>query len=338
VEVRKVQITGGSSYVISLPKEWARSMNIKKNDPLAVKIQPDGTLLISPRITSTPEPRIKKLDADAIRDPTFLLRALIGSYIVGHSVIHITSKTKLSPAVRKVANDFTLMTIGQEIVEETDTSIVIKDLLNPTEMPFNNSIKRMYLIVKSMYSDAMIALQKKDLDLSRDIVQRDREVDRLHWLIARQYHLLLREIGLVEKMKVSLREALNFYIISRILERMGDHGERIAGIIPTLIELKVDSKIGEELNTASELAMTILDSSMKALFSANAVDANTVINVLGKLESMADNISNHAFQKKGAAALSIGYINESIRRAGEYSADIAENVINQVIDEDISGK
>jgi phosphate uptake regulator len=313
-------------------------MNIKKNDPLAVKIQPNGTLLISPRITGTPEPRMKKLDADVIKDPTYLLRSLIGAYIVGHSVIHITSKNKLSPAVRKVANDFTLMTIGQEIVEETDTSIILKDLLNPTEMPFNNSIKRMYLIVKTMYQDAMIAIQKKDLNLASDIVRRDREVDRLHWLIARQYHLLLKEIGLVEKMKVSLKEALNYYIISRILERMGDHGERIARYVPTLIELKVDSTTIESLKAASDLAMTILDSSMKALFSSNAMDANAVINALEKLEAQADDISNHAFQKKGGAALSIGYINESIRRAAEYSADIAENVINQVIDEDSPGR
>jgi phosphate uptake regulator len=334
MEVRKVQITGGSSYVISLPKDWVRAMNIKKNDPMAVKIQPNGTLLISPRITVTPEPRVKQLDADAIRDPTFLLRSLIGAYIVGHSVIHITSRSKLSPAVRKVANDFTLMTIGQEIVEETDTSITLKDLLNPTEMPFDNSIKRMYLIVRSMYLDAMTALQKKELDLTLDIIQRDREVDRLHWLIARQYHLLLKEIGLLEKMRISQREALNYYIISRILERMGDHGERIARFVPTLIELKVDPRIGEDLKAATELAMSILESSMKALFSSNAEDANSVINALDKLESLADHITDQAFQKKGAAALSIGYINESIRRAGEYSADIAENVINQVIDQE----
>ena len=168
MEIRKVQITGGSSYVISLPKEWARAMNIKKNDPLAVKVQSDGTLIISPRISGTPEPKVKKLDADLIKDSTLFLRSLIGAYIVGHSVIQITSKSKLSPAARKLASDFTLMTIGQEIVEETDTSIIIKDLLNPTEMPFDNSIKRMYLIVKTMFQDAIVAIQKKDLFLAKD--------------------------------------------------------------------------------------------------------------------------------------------------------------------------
>jgi phosphate uptake regulator len=38
MEIRRVQITGGSSYVITLPKEWIRTMNIKKNDQLGQTI------------------------------------------------------------------------------------------------------------------------------------------------------------------------------------------------------------------------------------------------------------------------------------------------------------
>ncbi|HNJ81641.1 MAG TPA: AbrB/MazE/SpoVT family DNA-binding domain-containing protein, partial [Methanoregulaceae archaeon] len=44
MEIRKVQITGGSSYVITLPKDWAEEQHIQKNDPLGLLAQPDGTL------------------------------------------------------------------------------------------------------------------------------------------------------------------------------------------------------------------------------------------------------------------------------------------------------
>ena len=49
MEVRKVQKTGGSSYIITLPKEWVNSSNIKKNDALGMIVQTDGTLLITPK-------------------------------------------------------------------------------------------------------------------------------------------------------------------------------------------------------------------------------------------------------------------------------------------------
>jgi len=94
MDFRKVQMTGGSSYVISLPKEWVRSMNIKKNEPLQIKIQTDGSLLILPRSSEEKESRIKEFSADAIGNPVFLFRCLVGSYIAGYTTIRISSSTK----------------------------------------------------------------------------------------------------------------------------------------------------------------------------------------------------------------------------------------------------
>ena len=40
MDIRKVQVTGGSSYVITLPKDWAEAQQVKKNDPLGLIAQP----------------------------------------------------------------------------------------------------------------------------------------------------------------------------------------------------------------------------------------------------------------------------------------------------------
>jgi hypothetical protein len=57
---------------------------------------------------------------------------------------------------------------------------------------------------------------------------------------------------------------------------------------------------------------------------------------VGELETVTDGITAFALQKKGELALSIGYVAESIRRAGEYGADISETIMNQLIDEERS--
>src|SRR5574344_712902 len=46
VEIRKIQITGGSSFMVTLPKEWASSNGLKKNDPVRLEPQDDGSLII----------------------------------------------------------------------------------------------------------------------------------------------------------------------------------------------------------------------------------------------------------------------------------------------------
>ncbi len=102
-----------------------------------------------------------------------------------------------------VVRDFTQMTIGPEVVEETDTTIILKDLLNPMEMPFANTIKRMYVIVKNMYFDAMNVLETRNMSLAEDVIARDNDVDRLHWLIARQTNIILKNTNLSRKMALS---------------------------------------------------------------------------------------------------------------------------------------
>ena len=89
------------------------------------------------------------------------------------TVTHITSKQRFPPFVRTVVRDFTRMTIGQEVVEETETFITIKDLLNPSEMPFENTLKRMFVIIKTMHDDAITALDTHNRSLAMDVINRD---------------------------------------------------------------------------------------------------------------------------------------------------------------------
>jgi antitoxin component of MazEF toxin-antitoxin module len=50
IETRKVQQTGGSTYIISLPKQWAEKMGIKTGVRVSLQAQPDGKLLIDPML------------------------------------------------------------------------------------------------------------------------------------------------------------------------------------------------------------------------------------------------------------------------------------------------
>src|SRR4030042_5150531 len=95
MEIRRVQLTGGSSYIITLPKEWIKSLHIKKNDPLGIHIQSDGTLLLTPKITQEQLQKVKEFDVSHISKPTYLLQQLIGAYISGFTTIKITSPTRL---------------------------------------------------------------------------------------------------------------------------------------------------------------------------------------------------------------------------------------------------
>ena len=336
MEIRRVQMTGGSSYIVTLPKEWIKTLNIHKNDPIGLFQQSDGTLLISSKMDREQTQRIKEFKVNDEIDNQLLLRKLIGAYIAGYNSIKIQSRGRMPSGVRLTVRNFTQTTIGQEVVEETDNSIVLKDLLNPAEMPFHRTIKRMHIMAKGMYEDTIHGLIKNDKELTEDVLTRDNEIDRLHWLVARQHNIILRNINFAEKMGITTGVATTSFLISRIVERIGDHIIRIAENVIKIIESKIDKDLIEKINEASQLSLNIFNKSIGSFSKRDILDANKNFDMVKKLEKKCEEINTLALKQDPKDSIPIGYIVESIRRIGEYAEDISENVINYLIGEEKS--
>jgi len=334
MEIRRVQMTGGSSYVITLPKEWIKSVNIKKNDQLGLTIQTDGTLLITPTMVEKQIKNEKIFNVNERIDEKYLLRQLIGAYISGYDSIKIRSKERIPSKITGIIRNFTQITIGQEVVEETDTSIVIKDLLNPTEMPFTSTLKRMHLVVKSMHEDVNNSLKTGNKKIAEEVIQRDNDVDRLHWLVARQHNIIMQNIGFAEKMGITIELANTSFLISRIIERIGDHVIRIAQNTINILDKIIDEKLLEKLQSASDNAINLFDMSITSFLRKDVKSANETIEIVTKLESKCKELNKILLKQKGDYVISIGYIIDSIRRIGDYSSDISENVINYLTGEE----
>ncbi len=333
METRKVQVTGGSSYIITLPKEWVLSAKIKKNDPVGVAPQPDGSLLITPNATMERDTLTKEFLVDSITDGSFLFRLLIGAYISGYANILVRAKGGIPPNLRDSIISFTQTLIGPEIVEEDANYIFIKDLLKPTELPFDKTLKRMYLLVKGMHESTIAALSGRDKEMASEVIKRDRDVDRLQWLVARQTHMLLDDISLSKKMDIRQPDVTLYLTMSRILERVGDHAIIIATHIPVLIDTDIGAKSADTIANASRQALQMLSKSMEAWQKRDMVLANDNIESLKPLIRNCKKINDMAANMDGEPAVALSYISESIRRTGEYATDISELLINSLVND-----
>ena len=253
---------------------------------------------------------------------------------MGFNTIRLTSHQVFPPFVRSVVRDYTQMTIGQEVVEETETVIAIKDLLNPVEMPFDNTIRRMFVIVKNMHKDAIMALETHNKSLAEDVIKRDIDADRLNWLIARQTNMIMLHASLSRKMGISPDMAMHYYLLSRIIERVGDHAVRIAEHTLPIIDVDIDKKTLTMIKKASTMSLEIFDRSIVSFFGADMKEANRNIESIDALENVCGEINNMILKQDTLTAISLNYISESIRRAGEYAGDISETIINLLVEKD----
>jgi phosphate uptake regulator len=146
--------------------------------------------------------------------------------------------------------------------------------------------------------------------------------------------MILSNVALSKKMNISPRMAVHYYIISRIIERIGDHAERIVDNAGAILKKEIDPAIIAKISKASEPSVGIFDRSIVSFFNNDMKKSNKNIESVKVLESLCGEINNLVLQQETPDAIALGYITESVRRAGEYAADISENVINYLVEDE----
>src|SRR5436305_12949701 len=330
VEGRKLQLTGGSTFVVSLPKRWVTDAGLKAGDTVFLEPQVDGAVSIRAHPAEKPLARRRVFEEKGEERRDHLLRKLIGAYIAGFGYIEIRFKPEAGPFVRRVARDFSRMVIGPEVIEESRNSVVIQDLSDTAELSAEKCLRRMHLTVRAMHEDALQALRTQDDALARDVSQRDQDVDRLYWMVAKQYNLAHTPGGSAPDSR-GKEELHNYRLIAKLFERIGDHAERIARTYPVFGDRGLDPKLLKELEGARESAIAILDKAFFALLTADVDSANEAVDDLDRHQKLIDGLSHHVASGKGDELLALAAIVDSLARTAGYATDIAEIAIDVAV-------
>lgn len=331
MESRKIQQTGGSTYIISLPKQWADHVGIKPGMRVGVQPQPDGTLLISPDVEQK-NPVRKKIDVTDLEGAA-LEREIIAAYLFGYDFIEFFSE-RISAGQKKVIRTVCYKLMGTEIIEETSNSVVIQDLLNPRDMSIKKAIHRMFLISLSMFRDSIRSLKNRDIDLATDVTQRDNEVDRLFLVIAKQFRQILFGADFLSASQTSIQEYHDLRMAATPIERIADHSQKIAKVV-ILKNPAYDAKTLDEIRIMAEMAEEIASESIDALFSADSISANKAIVKMNMLNDFVSKFKDNHFKNgtKSKDLVSLQTVVDSITRIADYSVNISEIAINASIEE-----
>ncbi len=318
--------------MITLPKEWAESVGLKKNDTVGLQPQPDGSMTIYPKgEEAVLESSTKVIDADQITDRDFLYRQLVGAYIAGHDVIEIRSEGELTSMVASTASAFTQTAIGLEILEESDTRIIIKDLMDQGEIRPAKSVERMKVLVRNMLNDVLDALKERNVSLLCSMSDRDREVDRIDWLISRQVNIHQKDITISRRMGMNLCEINRCGNVSRSIERIGDHAVLLASNLRPLLESGSTAADERILSIGRDVVSLFVDS-VGTWSNKNMEAANVCIERGEALVKRSKEIADMYDVLDEKTAMAAELVSSSVKRVAEYSMDIAEMAINAAMD------
>lgn len=336
-ETRRIQFTGKSSYIVSLPKQWVLELGLKQGDQITITREGKSALKILPAKDQAKSVQTEEAVLEIARedDNAAIVRKLISLYFLGYKTIQIKPKTdRLQPGQRnsiKSAVKGTFM--GAEIISDSVEGITIQVLVNLLELSVDGAFKRMLHLAKSMVRDALLAVREDNLELAREVIDSDDEVDRFGFYIIRQLKIAISNEYMLKDMGfTNARQCLGYRLIVKNIERTGDHAVLIA---KDLLEFKksVRKEAMEKINDIYVFATSVLDQACLALFKDDFVQAEHAIKKASEISRYEKRILESIKSiKDEEEAYRIRRMSENITRIAEYASDIAEIVLNMNIE------
>jgi len=319
-----VQVTGGSTYTVSLPKEWATDNDVSGGSVVEFYPEEDSLLLTPRRENQKVE---GTLDITGLEGDE-LTRAVVTMYVSGFDVITLQT-TQVSAAQRRTIREATQGLVGLEVIGETSERVRLQDLLDSSELSMNNAITRMRLVSMTMLADAVTALLENDDDLAADVVQRDDDVDRLWSMVSRVFRSVLRDPSVAATVGLDRETCFDIHSSARQLERIADHAAKIATHADTLGAPPEDAadairELHEEASEIVEMAMDALleDDSDRATRLAH--DARQRIN---GIDELAREVDDRIRQLDPQQAQLLGLVVDSLSRSADYGGNVAETAL-----------
>ena len=335
-EQRKLQVTGGSTFILSLPKDWAIRNELKRGSSMIVREEDDGSLSIAPSSFPKKEKQDEAFIKASVNDnPDVVMRTAISAYLDGYNILHIKAQGQrmLSSKLRNHLKTFARhYLVGTEIVIDTPTDLTLQVLLNYPELTVQNALSRMSIIASSMHKEAMGALKKLDYTTAKSVIETDREVNRFGLYIVRLLKLAVSNPRIVKEIGLnSQKDCLGYRLIGKSVERTADHATKIAENT-LLLKEPVTEEFLLKLDQLSSLANSMFESAMDALFRHDFNLAEGVIEKIGLIHKLEKETVICLQNVRIEEVVNLRLVIESVRRTAEYASDISEVVLNLNVD------
>ena len=329
METRRVQLIGGSTYVVSLPKRWVKESEIQKKSEIGLITQKNGNLVVVPKPARLEEAKEGLVTVSSSDDHKFISRSIIARYLNGCDVIRILSKERLTVAQIDEIKSTSRKLIGLETIEESANEIALHSFLNIREMEIVKGIRRAHAIALSMQTDAIRALEERDPELARSTIQRDSDVDRLYFLTLRQLRLACLNPELANRLGLEPINCLDYESVIKRIEHIADHAERMAQHVLELCDRNVNDGTLRGIIRINETSMRIHTGAMDALFSGDVALANEVIDLRESIVPLRSSLGEHLADASVSVNIGVNSMLDSMERIADYGTDIAEVAINQ---------
>jgi phosphate uptake regulator len=273
MEVRKLVKSGYASLVIAVPKAWLTKNKLKAGNLIYIKEEKNKLIIGAESKPSQAISNEITIDIDG-KDPSLIPYDVISAYLNNVKYIVIKGKqlSKVVGIVKKSLSDL----IALELIDESRERIVARNFLNLDDIDLKVLIRRMDNIIRSMIIDTKEGINHPDMVPM--IVSRDKEINRLSFLVYKILKTAFLDKSLLDKLQIEELDILRYWQVNIHLEKIGDCIKHMVNIVGKMKPTQKEKFV--ELFVKIEDLYKVC---MKAFYEFSITESNLVIQKKRKL-------------------------------------------------------
>ncbi len=200
----------GKSLFVSLPKEWVNAYHLKKGSRIKMMSSNQGLLTIAPEFTV-----IEKIKETSLEYDDLFKRKFFREYFNGHEKLIIKINKKIPKQERKEINEFLKRFITIQVIDESQTEIVLKSF-KIEELSIEECMKRLYFLSLGIFEEIE---ESSDKDLIQEIRN---NITKFYYLLVMQIRRFLDEGKFTKENQISLIRAMDFRMAAEKIQRTSE--------------------------------------------------------------------------------------------------------------------
>ena len=310
---RNLQLTGNTTFTISLPKRWAIDQGLEAGDSMHLYPYRDRVVMAPGSLESTD--RRAHINASSL-DATVVCQRIREAYTSGNDRIEVTDADGLDRQLRRETTRTIDRLVGMAIHVEDREGIVAHDLLDPTDVSLAQSTAQLRQHALESHRQATEAFCTNDETLANGVRNRVSDVDRQISFVTRGFHRGLEDVTEVSRLDADRSSAFHSYQTARTLGAVAAHAERIA-----------TASLSQSVPPADDLAATLeaAEADVRAAFQlalsgATEQTITTRASALEAIDDLEQTLTDDG--SPGADTFLWGLVLENIRRTAELSTEL----------------
>jgi phosphate uptake regulator len=283
MERRKVQKVGGSTYTVSVPKDWAHEHHIEAGEDVHIYTHGDGSLVV----------RSSRTDGEGLRERTVELgseppetieQVLRGLYAAGFDEMTLAASEGFDDARRRRITSVARDTVGLQVVAADETAVTVRSLLDAADVSVQQSVLQLQFIALSLHRSAVETLVTGEDGGPADLRERAAEVHRLAGMVVRHFNRSLSDFEETDALGVSRPVLFTHCRVAREYERLADDSVTVASVGES-VERPLQEGFADSFEAVAADARALVEDATELVLDGATVDE--VTDLLVRAESLA---------------------------------------------------